>query len=221
MKILIVEDDTNTCQFIKNGFEEDGFSVDTAADGQDGSYKARVNGYDAIILDNSLPIKNGMEVCHEIRANGSTVPIIFLSVIGETNKKINAIEKGADDYLTKPFSFAELKTRVKAILRRPRRLESSIIRVRELSLNTEKKEAYRNEEPLNLTRKEYELLEYLMRHPGVVVSRTMIMEHVWSAESDPFSNTIEAHILKLRKKIGGRGKTEMIRNLLGRGYIIE
>ncbi|MDP3962474.1 MAG: response regulator transcription factor [bacterium] len=226
MKILIVEDDASTCQFIKAGFEEDGFAVETASDGQEGSYKARVNTYDVIILDHSLPLKNGIEVCDEIRGSGSSVPIIFLSVIGDTRKKIDSIEKGADDYLTKPFSFDELKARVKALLRRPKKIEAPIIRAGELSINTEKKEACRNESPLNLTRKEYNLLEYLMRNPGIVVSRTMILEHVWNAESDPFSNTVEAHIAKLRKKINSGNdqaadKEELIRNIPGRGYTIE
>lgn len=221
MKILIVEDDVEISEFIKIGFEADGFIVDKAYDGEEGSYKARTNIYDVIILDNSLPIQNGIEVCRDIRAIGSSVPIIFLSVIGDTEKKIDAIEKGADDYITKPFSFDELRARVKALLRRPKKIEIPIMKVGELVLDKEKKEAYRNEISLNLTRKEYNLLEYLMRNPGIVVSRTMIMEHVWSAESDPFSNTVEAHMSNLRRKINSGGQKDIIKNLTGRGYMIE
>ncbi len=221
MKILIVEDDVEISEFLKIGFEADGFIVDKAYDGEEGSYKARTNIYDVIILDNSLPIQNGIEVCRDIRAIGSSVPIIFLSVIGDTEKKIDAIEKGADDYITKPFSFDELRARVKALLRRPKKIEIPVVKVGELVLDKEKKEAYRNEISLNLTRKEYNLLEYLMRNPGIVVSRTMIMEHVWSAESDPFSNTVEAHMSNLRKKINAGDQKDIIKNLVGRGYMIQ
>ena len=221
MKILIVEDDAEISEFIRIGFEAEGFIVDKAYDGQEGSYKGRTNNYDVIVLDNSLPIQNGIEVCRDIRAIGSSVPIIFLSVIGDTEKRIDAIEKGADDYITKPFSFDELRARVKALLRRPKKIENPVVKVGELTLDKDKKEAYRNESPLNLTRKEYNLLEYLMHNTGIVVSRTRIMEHVWSAESDPFSNTVEAHMSKLRRKINAGDQKDIIRNLPGRGYMIQ
>ena len=221
MKILIIEDDPDISEFIKIGLEADGFTVDISYDGQDGSYKSRINNYDAIILDYSLPIKNGFEVCDEVRSAGLTTPIIFLSVIGDTAKKIEALSKGADDYMTKPFSFDELKARVKALLRRPKKIENPIIKLGELTINIEKQTAHRGDLPIYLTRKEYSLLEYLVRNAGMVVSRTMIMDHVWSAESDPFSNTVEAHILNLRKKMNIGDKKDIIRNISGRGYIID
>ncbi len=221
MKILIIEDDPDISLFIKVGFETEGYVVDRSFDGKEGSYMARTNKYDVIILDNSLPLKNGLEVCDEIRGSGSTVPIIFLSVIGDTKRKILALEKGADDYMTKPFSFEELKARIKALTRRPRKIESPIIKVGELSLDIEKQIAYRNDKAIYLTRKEYNLLEYLIRNHGMVVSRGMIMEHVWDANSDPFSNTIEAHIVNLRKKVNIDNKKDIIRNVPGRGYIID
>ena len=225
MKILIIEDDTDISEFIKKGFKEIGFTVDTAYDGNSGSYKARTNTYDVIILDYSLPEKNGIDVCGDIRGIGCSAPIIFLSVIGDTKKKVEALSRGADDYITKPFSFEELKARVNALLRRPKRIENPMIRAGDVSIDTEKKVAFKNDIPINLTRKEYNLLEYFMRNLGIVISRNMIMEHVWSAESDPFSNTIEAHILNLRKKINdppaNSGKKNLIQNLPGRGYIIE
>ncbi|HEY4504124.1 MAG TPA: response regulator transcription factor [Candidatus Paceibacterota bacterium] len=221
MKILIIEDDSHISEFIRIGLESEGFMVDTAYDGQDGSYKARINKYDIIILDYSLPIKNGFEVCDEIRSIGLSVPIIFLSVNGDTKKKIEALGKGADDYMTKPFSFDELKARIKALLRRPKKIENPIVKLGEITIDAEKQTAYRESLPIYLTRKEYGLLEYLVRNAGMVVSRTMIMDHVWSAENDPFSNTVEAHILNLRKKINVGDKKDIIRNIPGRGYIID
>ncbi len=186
----------------------------------DPSWQGRIH-IDIIILDNSLPLKNGIEVCTEIRAAGSTVPIIFLSVVGDTKSKVDCLEKGADDYLTKPFSFDELKARVKALLRRPQKLTNTIITAGNLVIDTEKQTVMKDELPLYLTRKEYSLLEYFMRNQGVVLSRSMIMEHVWNADGDPFSNTVESHIVNLRRKLSGKEKKDFIRNLPGRGYIIE
>jgi DNA-binding response OmpR family regulator len=221
MKILLVEDDPDIADFIKEGFKSEGFAADIAADGKQGSYMARLNPYDVIVLDYSLPGKNGIEVCQEIRSSGSSVPIIFLSVIDDTQKKIEALGKGADDYITKPFSFEELMARVKALLRRPNKIKESIIKIGDLSIDINKKVIFKEDTPINLTRKEYNLLEYLMRNQGMVVSRSMILEHVWNAEVDPFSNTVEAHILNLRKKIGNEGKKDLIKNIPGRGYLIS
>lgn len=221
MKMLIVEDDPEILEFIKLGFQAEGFTVDTAIDGHTGSFTARTNPYDIILLDYSLPKKNGLEVCRELRENGFHTPIIFLSVIDNLQKKVDAFSRGADDYMTKPFSFDELKARVRALLRRPHKLENPVITLGELTLDTEKYTVTRASTQLYLTKKEYSLLEYLMRNPGIAVSRSMIMEHVWNADSDPFSNTVEAHILKLRKKLNEGGKKDVIRNIPGRGYIID
>jgi len=221
MKILIVEDDLDISEFMKIGFEAEGYPVDTASDGERGSYMARTTPYGVIILDYSLPIKNGFEVCNEIRAAGSSVPIIFLSATIDAQKKIDAFSKGADDYITKPFHFDELKARVKAVLRRPQKIENPVLQVGPITLDTEKRTVCKDGVALYCTRKEYGLLEYLMRNPNIPVSRSMIMEHVWNSESDPFSNTVEAHILNLRKKINTPGKKDMIRNVPGRGYLIE
>lgn len=222
MKILIVEDDEDISEFIKIGFQADGFAVDTAPDGTRGAFMARTNVYDIIILDNSLPGKSGLEICEDIRSRGSHIPIIFLSVIGDTKKKIEAFAKGADDYVTKPFSFEEMKARVKALLRRPRKIENALITIGDLSLDTEKRTVSRGGVEIHITKKEFSLLEYLMRNPDIAVSRSMIMEHVWNAEkSDPFSNTVEAHILNLRKKLNAGDRPDIIRNITGRGYIID
>jgi DNA-binding response OmpR family regulator len=222
MKLLIVEDDVDVGNFLKTGFEADSIVVDIAHNGVDGSYQARVNDYDVIILDHSLPKKNGVAVCQEIRASGKAVPIIFLSVLGEIENKVDALEKGADDYVTKPFSFEELRARVRAVVRRPNKIEGTIITVSDIVLNTEKQIVARDTIGIYLTRKEFNLLEYLMRNNGKVLSRGMIMEHVWNADSDPFSNTIESHILNLRKKLKvNRKSKDLIRNVPGRGYMIE
>lgn len=221
MKILLVEDDPDIADFVRNGLEKEGYAVDTALEGQRGAYMAKTAPYDLIILDNSLPLKNGLDVCSEIRMSGSSVPIIFLSVISDTTRKIEALTRGADDYVTKPFHFEELKARVKALLRRPQKIENSVRIVGDLILDKEKRVAYRENIPLNLTKKEFNLLEYLMRNPSVPASRSMIMEHVWNANSDPFSNTVEVHIVNLRKKINAGDKKDIIFHIPGRGYFIE
>ena len=221
MKILIVEDSDDIAEFIKVGFQSEGYIVDIAFDGERGSFMARTNSYDAVILDNSLPKKHGIDICKEIRKAGVSIPIIFLSVIGDIKKKIEALEAGADDYLTKPFHFEELSARMKALLRRPPVIEDPVLVIGELTLDTDKHIAYRGEQRIYLTRKEYSLLEYLMRNPDNAVSRSMIMEHVWNADSDPFSNTIEAHILNLRRKVNVGDKRDIIKNIPGRGYMIE
>jgi DNA-binding response OmpR family regulator len=221
MKLLIIEDDPDIRDFIGDGFKSEGYTVDLAAQGDQGSYLARVNDYDAIILDYSLPLKNGLEVCDEVRASGIGTPILFLSVISDTQTKIAALSKGADDYLTKPFFFDELRERIKALLRRPRKITDSTMTRGELVLDTEKRTVERAGKPIYLTRKEYSLLEYLMRNAEMAVSRSMILEHVWNADSDPFSNTVEAHIMRLRRKINTGFDTELIKNIPGRGYVIE
>jgi DNA-binding response OmpR family regulator len=221
MKILIIEDDIEIADFIRTGFEAGSHTVDITNNGKDGSYAARTNTYDIIIIDYSLPKKNGIKVCEEIRAAGKMVPVLFLTVVTDIGKKVEALEKGADDYITKPFSFNELQARVRALLRRPHKIESQILSAGDLALNTERQTATRDGIAIYLTRKEYTLLEYLMQNQGTILSRGMIMEHVWNADSDPFSNTIEAHILNLRKKINIGKSRDIIRNIPGRGYTID
>ncbi len=221
MKILIIEDDSEILDFLKNSFINISHTVDTSTNGADGSYMARTNAYDIIVLDYSLPEKNGFTVCTEIRSSGSNSPIIFLSMNHSTQHKIACLEAGADDYLTKPFSFEELNARIKALQRRPKKIESSLLYCRNLVLDTKKQVVSRGNIPIYLTRTEYNLLEYLLKNKGMVLSRGIIMEHVWNAESDPFSNTVESHIVNLRKKINIQNEDEMIRNIPGRGYIVD
>lgn len=222
MRILVIEDDKELNNFLKTSFEEELFIVDVADDGEKGSYMARTNEYDMIILDIALPEKTGIEVCKEVRAAGKNVPIMMLTANMEIISKIELLDLGADDYLTKPFSFKELMARVRAITRRPKKIESNIIRIDDLLLNRNKSTVYRGgKTEIYLTRKEFVLLEYLMSNKELVLSRGMIMEHVWDNEADPFSNTIETHILNLRKKIDFAGKKKLIKTISGRGYKIE
>lgn len=221
MRILIVEDEQDIRDFLKISLDAEMFTVDAAADGETGSYLARTNNYDLIILDNMLPKKNGAEICQELRESGKTTPIIMLSVQSEPLQKTDLLNMGADDYLTKPFTFAELLARVKAVLRRPRQLEGEVLEMQDLSMDVAKHQVFRGGKEVYLTRKEFELLEYLMRNRGSVVSRGTLIEHIWDMHADPFSNTIETHILNLRKKIDREAPQKLIQTVPGRGYKID
>jgi two-component system, OmpR family, response regulator len=221
MRILLIEDDRNIQEFLKAALESENYIVDAIDDGEKGSYAARTNEYDIIILDLALPKKDGHTICTEIRKAGKIVPILMLTVIGDIQEKVKLLNSGADDYLTKPFSFKELLARIRALMRRPHRIDSDIIEVGDLTIDTARQKVLRNNKEIYLTRKEFSLLEYLMRHRGNVVSRGMIMEHVWNADSDPFSNTIEAHILNIRKKVDTLKTCKLIHTMPGRGYKIE
>jgi two-component system copper resistance phosphate regulon response regulator CusR len=221
MRILIVEDEQKIADFIKKGLRAEYFVVDHAADGERGSYLARLNEYDLIILDNMLPKKTGLEVCKEIREHGKIVPILVLSVKTETSHKVDLLNAGADDYLMKPFSFEELLARVRALLRRPGTIDDDSFTIGSLHLDVKRHIVRRGDVDIYLTRKEFMLLHYLMRNKGTVLSRGMIMEHVWDMNADPFSNTIESHVLSLRKKINIDGEPKLITTISGRGYKIE
>lgn len=218
MKILIIEDEKNIADFLKKSLGTASFVVEIADDGEKGLYAARTNEYDLIVLDNILPKKTGLEVCRELRREGCAIPIIILSVRSEASKKTELLNAGADDYLIKPFSFEELLARIRALLRRPKKIQGEIIKVDDLTLDAQKHAVWRGRKEVYLTRKEFMLLEYLMRNEDIVLSRGMIMEHVWDMHVDPFSNTIEAHILSLRRKIDLPGKKKLIHTVPGIGY---
>jgi DNA-binding response OmpR family regulator len=221
MRILIIEDESKIAAFIKSSLEAEFFAVDVAEDGQKGAYEAQINEYDLIILDNVLPKKDGMTVCRELREAGKTMPILILSVKSETVLKTDLLNAGADDYLTKPFALAELLARVRALLRRPKKIEGDVLRIGDVSLDTKGFNVMRGKRDVPLTRKEFMLLHYLMQNEGAVLSRGMILEHVWDTNIDIFSNTIESHILSLRKKLRDTGKDRLIKTVPGRGYKIE
>ncbi len=221
MKILVIEDDQAIADMLKIGLQPEAHAVDIANSGTEGSFMARSYTYDVIILDHALPGKDGIMVCKDIRGMGKTTPIIFLSVTGDTDTKVLALENGADDYMTKPFSLVELKSRIRAVLRRAPTDKKVELKVHDLTLDPQQHYAIRNKKHIRLTKKEFALLEYMIRNKGIILSRAMLMEHVWTADSDPFSNTVEAHIRNLRKKINTGSKRELIINIPGHGYIID
>ncbi|MDP2598212.1 MAG: response regulator transcription factor [Candidatus Liptonbacteria bacterium] len=221
MRILLIEDEKQIIDFLKPALEAELFAVDTAEDGERGSYFARTNDYDLVILDNILPKKIGLDVCREIRGHGKTMPILILSVKSEVVTKIELLNAGADDYLSKPFSFKELIARIHALLRRQKHIDPEILTMDDLSVDTQKYSVMRGTKEIYLTRKEFMLLEYLMRNKGSVLSRGMIMEHVWDMSVDPFSNTIESHILSLRHKLDLPRAKKLIQTVPGRGYKIN
>jgi len=221
MRILIVDDDPEIRTFLKSRLEEKCFACDCAEDGSDALYKAKVNEYDVILLDYSLPKKNGFDVCRSLRAEKVATPVIIISGTNDIPNKITGFNTGIDDYVTKPFYFDELYARIQAILRRPRTIQETVLAVDTLIIDIQKQEVRRDHKPVYLTRKEYSLLEYLMRNAGTVVSRGSIMEHIWDINLDPFSNTIETHILNLRKKVDSPPHRKLIHCVPGRGYKID
>jgi DNA-binding response OmpR family regulator len=220
MRILLVEDEPTIAAYIQKRLEEKSFVVDMVRDGAEGSFLARTNEYDAILLDNLLPKKTGLEIVRELRAKGKNVPILMLSVLGEIETKVELLNAGADDYLAKPFSYDELLARLGALLRRPPFVQKVMLEVADLTLNEATHEVHRAGVDIHVTRKEFSLLRYLMRNAGVVLSRGLLLEHVWNMDMDPFSNTVEAHIASLRRKIDAPHERKLIKTLLGRGYRI-
>jgi len=221
MRALVVDDEPELRDLLAENLRTLCFAVDTAADGTEGSYLARTNEYDLILLDNMLPEKSGVAVCSDIRNVGKSVPIIILSVLTDSWRKVELLNAGADDYLVKPYSFNELSARIRAVMRRPSEVAGDVLEVADLTLDTKEQRVKRAGKNVHLTRKEFMLLEYLMRHNGTVLTRGMIMEHVWDMMNDPFSNTIESHIRGLRKKIEGPELQKLIYTVSGRGYKID
>lgn len=221
MKVLVIEDDHELAEMIRADLTAQHNIVEVVENGADGSFLGRTFEYDAIILDNSLPKKDGLTVCTEVRESGRSTPILFLTVDGGIETKIAAFERGADDYLAKPFSLQELSARLKAVGRRSAPLKKTTLRVHNLEIDTEKHLVTRGSRRIHPTRKEFCLLEYFMQNSGKIISRAQLMEHVWTADSNPFSNTVEAHIRNLRKKINAGKQPNLITNIPGRGYVID
>jgi len=220
MKILVVEDDKGILDFLRSGLKAEGFVIDTAENGKDGMSMSHLNNYDLIILDLNLPDKNGNIICQELREDGKTMPILILTVDTEVDSKVRALNSGADDYLTKPFSFKELLARIRALLRRPQEIKDEILTIDNLTLDQNKQTVTRAGKEIYLTPKEFRLLEHLMRHQGEVVSKISILENVWDSEVDLFSNSVETHILNLRKKIDKNNSKRLIKTISSRGYKI-
>jgi DNA-binding response OmpR family regulator len=218
MKILIIEDDKNIVEFLKKGLSAKSFLIEDAEDGERGAFLARTGGYDLIILDNSLPKMSGLEVLKEIRLDKTQVPVIMLTVKTELEDKKTAFELGADDYLTKPFLLEELIIRINALLRRPKQIVGQIIRLGNLVFDSKLGHFKRAGKELYLTRREYCLLEYLLRRKNEIVARGEILENVWDYNADPFSNSLETHITSLRRKLNQGRQKDIIHTFSGRGY---
>jgi two-component system OmpR family response regulator len=221
MRILVVEDEKKVASFLKKGLEEEHYAVDTAFDGEEGLALAHINEYDLIILDIMLPKQDGMEVLRRIRANGSTMPIMMLTAKDSTDEIIRGLDSGSDDYLTKPFSFAELLARVRALLRRRVKEKTDFLTVSDLSLSLSTHQVKRGEEKIELTSKEYALLEYFMRNPNRVLTRTLIAEHVWDYSFDSSTNVVDVYVNYLRKKIDRGFEKRLIHTIRGSGYMMK
>lgn len=224
MKILLVEDNVEIGEYLKSALKAECYEVDYVKNGEEGLHLAQVVEYDLIILDLNLPEISGEEICQTIRKEKNNVPVLILSVESRTNRKADLLNWGADDYLTKPFSLEELLARLKALLRRPKKIEDDVISLGGLEIDVAKNKVIKSGKEVSLTGKEFAILVYLARKPGVVISRNKILEQVWDSEVDVFSNAVDVHIYNLRKKIGGknsRGKNQIIYTIPGRGYKLE
>ncbi len=221
MKILIVEDDSETLSFIKRGFEQDGNLVDVATNGEDGLLMATTSDYDVIILDRMLPRIDGLSVVRTLRANDNNTPILILSAMSEVDQRVEGLEAGCDDYLVKPFAYSELKARTIILSRRKdNRITSNELVVGKLKLDQRKRQVFLGGTEIILKPREFKLLEYLMLHSGQVVTRTMLLEHVWDYHFDPQTNIIDVHISRLRTKIDRSQASSMIETVRGAGYRI-
>ncbi len=221
MRLLLVEDDADVARFIRKGLLEQAYAVDVVGDGEEALYMSGINTFDAVILDLMIPGPDGLEVCRNLRAGGSTVPILMLTARDTLDEKIAGLDAGADDYLAKPFQFGELLARLRALLRRGGATVSAVLSVGLLQLDTRSHRVTVGDTPLTLTTKEYAVLEYLVRNSGSIVTREEIAEHVWSQEFDPFSNLIEVYINRLRRHMEKITSTKLIHTIRGSGYMLE
>jgi two-component system copper resistance phosphate regulon response regulator CusR len=218
MRLLIVEDEQDAAIMLAKGLREASFAVDLAFDGSSALEKMHVNAYDAVILDLMLPGMSGLEVCREIRGAAIQVPILMLTAQDAIGQRIAGLDSGADDYLTKPFDLDELKARIRALLRRAPAVLKGELQIADLVIDTRTRTVKRADKALDLTSKEYALLEYLARREGAVVGRAEISEHVWDETYDPFSNLIEVYIQRLRRKVDVSGLPRLIHTRRGEGY---
>jgi DNA-binding response OmpR family regulator len=223
MKILVVEDEHKIAASLKKGLEQESFIVDIAFDGEDGYDLASTEDYDVVILDLMLPKMTGIEVCQKLRDNQRHMPVLMLTAKGMLQDKIDGFNAGADDYLPKPFAFEELLARVKALSKRPQKIVSDILKIDDLTLNTKTYEVKRQDSFINLSQKEYSLLEYLMRHPNQILTKDQIIQHVWEYDSDVLPNTVEVYIGYLRNKIDKPFKnlSPLLQTVRGFGYKIK
>jgi len=218
MNVLVVEDEKDVAGLIRKGLEEQGFQVEVSNDGHEAFSLATTRQYDAIVLDIMLPGRDGLSILSSLRKKRNTVPVILLTARSELEERVEGLDLGADDYLTKPFYVEELVSRLRAVVRRTSGDQLSILQAGELTVNFVTREVKRGDRPIRLTAREFGLLEYLMRSPGRVYTRTQIIEHVWGYDFDPNTNLVDVYIQRLRKKIRGDSNDDLIETVRGVGY---
>ncbi|MDE2196751.1 MAG: response regulator transcription factor [Gammaproteobacteria bacterium] len=222
MRLLLIEDDTETANYLIKGLRESGHVTTHAASGPDGLRAATDSQYDALIVDRMLPGLDGLSVVRELRSAGNDTPVLFLTALSEVDDRVMGLHSGGDDYLAKPFAFAELLARVEAIVRRrSKQPADAVLRVSDLELDRLKRSVKRDGKPIPLQAREFRLLEYLMLHTGQVVTRTMLLEHVWGYHFDPQTNVIDVHMSRLRSKIDKPSAQPLIRTVRGTGYCMH
>jgi DNA-binding response OmpR family regulator len=221
MRVLVIEDDAAIRGFLVRGLTEEGFAVDQAADGEDGRFKATDPVYDLILLDMMLPKIDGLSLLRDVRSQGITTPVLVLTARDAIPDRIHGLDSGADDYLVKPFNFDELLAHIRALLRRARRGFDPILRVGPLTLDRAARRVRWQETSIDLSAREFAILEYLMQHPGEVLSRTRIYEHVWNEQMELMSNVIDVYVKAIRRKLAQAGGTQVIGTIRGVGYRLE
>ena len=221
MRVLLIEDDVTIARLLKEGLEDESYAVDVANDGSEGYRTAAADDYDVIILDIMLPGMNGYEVCRALRNDGNKTPILMLTARDTERDIVEGLDTGADDYLAKPFSFDVLLARIRALLRRPNEKLEEILQVGDLKLDPSSKKVTRASQEINLTAKEYGVLEYLMRNKGKVLSKEQIISHVWDFDADVLPNNVELFIMFLRRKIDKPFESKLIHTVSGFGYKLE
>jgi heavy metal response regulator len=221
MRLLVIEDEKKVASFIKKGLEEEHYAVDIAEDGETGLYMAEVNEYDLIVLDLMIPKIDGLEVLKRIRANKNNVPVLILTARDSVEDRVKGLDGGCDDYLTKPFAFIEFLARLRALLRREKVEKEPVLRIADLTLSLVTHKVTRNGQEIELTSKEYALLEYLMRNPEKVLTRAMIAEHVWDYHFDSLTNVIDVYVNYLRKKVDRDYEPKLIHTIRGVGYTMK
>jgi two-component system OmpR family response regulator len=221
MRLLVVEDDPRIRSFLVRGLSEEGFAVDTAADGEDGAWKAADPAYDLIILDVMLPRKDGWEILRSLQGRAERPPVLILTAKDDVSDRVRGLDGGADDYLVKPFSFDELLARLRALLRRPRKNTDWVLRVGPLCVDRAMRRVRWGEQKVELSAREFLILEYLAQYPGHVLTRTRVYEHVWNEQMEPMSNTIDVHVKEIRRKLAAAGAAKVISTVRGAGYRLE
>ncbi|MDQ3796739.1 MAG: response regulator transcription factor [Pseudomonadota bacterium] len=222
MRVLIIEDDRQAAGYLAKGLRESGFAVDHAANGNEGLYMALSEPYDVLIVDRMLPGRDGLSIIATLRAQGKMTPVLILSALWEVDDRVRGLRAGGDDYLTKPYAFTELLARIEALLRRGgNAVQDTVLRVGDLEIDLLARSAKRANKIIELQPREFRLLEYLMRHHNQVVTRTMLLEHVWDYHFDPQTNVIDVHISRLRQKIDKGFKTTLLHTVRGAGYCLR